>query len=140
MLLRKIIPLISLALAFGSGCQHSAGAASPPEAIPQAPAPFATPPVLPGTPDIATLVSKVRPAVVNITTEHDLKAPKGMFGPSDLGDLFPFFHQGRPGMPGNRGGEGDDVIKRQALGSGFLIDAQGHVVTNAHVVDGASVV
>ncbi len=32
------------------------------------------------------------------------------------------------------------VMKQQALGSGFLIDAQGHVVTNAHVVDGANAV
>ena len=142
MLSRKLVPLITLALAFGSGCQHSAGAASPPDGVPQTPAPFATPPVLPGTPDIATLVSKVRPAVVNITTEHELKTPRGMFGSSDLGEVFPFFHQGRPGMPHNRGGgEGrDEVMKQQALGSGFLIDSQGHVVTNAHVVDDADVV
>jgi serine protease Do len=142
MLLRKIVPVIGLTLAFGSGCQHSAGAASPPEALLQMPAPFATPPVLPGTPDVATLVSKVRPAVVNITTEHEMKAQRGMFGPSDLGEMFPFFHQGRPGMPHNRGGGegGDEVMKQQALGSGFLIDSQGHVVTNAHVVDDAQTV
>jgi serine protease Do len=140
MILRKVIPLVGLALVFGSGCQHSAGAASPPEGVPQAPAPFASPPVLPGTPDVATLVAKVRPAVVNITTQHELKAPRGMFGGPDLGDIFPFFHQGRPGAPRGRGGEGDEVMKQQALGSGFLIDAQGHVVTNAHVIDGASTV
>jgi len=137
--LRKIAPIIALALAFGSGCQHSAGAASPPEGMPQTQAPFATPPVLPGTPDVATLVAKVRPAVVNITTEHELKTPRGLVGP-DFGELFPFFHQGRPGMPRNRGGDGDEVMKQQALGSGFLVDSQGHVVTNAHVIDDAKVV
>jgi serine protease Do len=31
-------------------------------------------------------------------------------------------------------------VKQQALGSGFLIDAQGHVVTNAHVIDDADIV
>jgi serine protease Do len=137
--LRKVTPLIALALAFGSGCQHSAGAASPPEGAPQAAAPFATPPVLSGTPDVATLVARVRPGVVNITTEHELKAPRGLLSP-DFGELFPFFRQGRPGMPRDRGGDGDQILKQQALGSGFLIDAQGHVVTNAHVVDDAQTV
>ena len=28
-------------------------------------------------------------------------------------------------------------MKQQALGSGFIIDKEGHVVTNAHVIDGA---
>jgi len=140
MILRKVFPFVALSLAFGSGCQHSAGAASPPEAVPQAPAPFGTPPVLAGTPDIATLVSRVKPAVVNITTEHELKAPRGVFGAPELGEMFPFFHRGRPGAPHDRGEEGDEVMKQQALGSGFIIDPQGHVVTNAHVVDDADAV
>jgi serine protease Do len=139
--LRKLVPVTGLALVLATGCQHSAGAASPPESAAPAPAPFATPPVLAGTPDIATLVAKVRPAVVNITTVHDVRLPRGepgFPGMPDLHDVFPFFHQG-PGRP--RGGEGGDpVMKQQALGSGFVIDAQGHVVTNAHVIDGADVV
>jgi serine protease Do len=139
MTLRKLIPLTALplltALAAGTGCQHPAAAASPLESLPQTAAPFATPPVLPGTPDIATLAARVRPAVVNITTVHEVRMPRGDFGfPGGFGDLFPFLHQG-----GTRGreGEGDAVQKQQALGSGFLIDAQGHVVTNAHVVEDA---
>jgi serine protease Do len=147
MTLRKLIPLTALpiltALAAGTGCQHPAAAASPQESLPQTPAPFATAPVLPGTPDIATLAARVRPAVVNITTVHEVHMPRGDFGFPGFGDLLPFFNQGHRGhLPGGESGEGegDAVQKQQALGSGFLIDAQGHVVTNAHVVDDADLV
>jgi serine protease Do len=145
--LRKLIPLTALPLlaglaagvTVGTGCQHSASAASSEEALPQTAAPFATPPVLPGTPDIATLAARVRPAVVNITTVHEVHMPRGDFGFPGFEDVLPFFHQGQPGRRGG-GGEGDAVQKQQALGSGFLIDAQGHVVTNAHVIDDADLV
>jgi serine protease Do len=133
--LRKLLPLTVLAL-IGTGCQHSASASPPAEATAQLPAPFAAPPVLAGTPDIATLVAKVKPAVVNITTVQEVKVAQG----PDLSDVFPFFHQGpgaRPRRP-QGDGEGEGVMKQQALGSGFIVDALGHVVTNAHVVEGAT--
>jgi serine protease Do len=136
---RNLIPLAILALSVGTGCQGSAAAASPPEPNPQTAAPFAVPPVLPGTPDIATLAARVKPSVVNITTVQAVKVPH-METP-DLGELFPFFNGGPrrgPGGGGSRGG--DDVVKQQALGSGFIVDDQGHVITNTHVVDGANVV
>jgi serine protease Do len=141
---RKLIPAL-LVLALGTGCQHSAAAASP-DPSPQTPAPFATPPVLPGTPDVATLVARVKPSVVNITTVQEIKAPRSDFGFPGFENLFPFFRQGpndpnrrqRGGGPGDEGG--DPVLKQQALGSGFIVDTQGHVVTNAHVIDGADTV
>jgi serine protease Do len=137
---RKLIPPTFLALSFATGCQHAA-AADPPSAAPQTAAPFATPPVLPGTPDIATLVAKVRPSVVNITTVQEVKMPRGDLGMPGFEDLFPFFRQ-QPGMGPRqrRGGGSEEVMKQQALGSGFLVDEQGHVVTNAHVIDDADTV
>jgi len=132
---KSFIAATATALVLGTGCQHAASAAGSPAAA--NPAPFATPPVLAGTPDVATLVSRVRPAVVNITTVHEVKMPQGGFGFPDFENLFPFFGHGFGGIP-RPGGEG--TAKQQALGSGFVVDAQGHVVTNAHVVSEADVV
>jgi len=145
MTLRKLAPISALALILGTGCQHAASAAAGQDGVAQTPAPFATPPVLTGTPDVATLVAKVKPAVVNITTIQEVKVGHGrqaMPGFGGFGELFRMFPHGQDeGSPFNGDdGQGDEVMKQQALGSGFLVDAQGHVVTNAHVIDGADMV
>jgi serine protease Do len=141
-----LLPVTALALVLATGCQHSAAASSAQDGVPQTPAPFATPPVLTGTPDVATLVAKVKPAVVNITTVQEVKVPRG--GRFEFPGFGEFFHNVPQGPGGNGpfggndegGGGGDEIMKQQALGSGFLVDALGHVVTNAHVIDGADVV
>jgi len=74
----------------------------------------------------AALVTTVRPAVVNIATSeltHPAKGPQMPEMPPD----FPFRHFFDHG----------DAAPEHALGSGFLIDPAGYIVTNNHVVDGA---
>src|SRR5882672_6246957 len=147
--LSRALPVFLLPLILAAGCQRQSPTASAQGAFPSGalaadstsksssadtltatPAPFATPPLLPGTPDVAALVAKIKPSVVNITTIHEMRQQKGdENSPFGIDPFFPF-------GPGRRGG-GDQVFKQQALGSGFLVGSKGHVVTNAHVVDAA---
>ena len=76
-------------------------------------APPAPPAPVPATFDVAALAERVKPTVVNITTTQKVVLPEGH--PFDF-----FFNQ--------PGGE------RTGAGTGFVIDKQGYVVTNEHVV------
>lgn len=135
-------PLLCLALL--PGC-HRPVQSPPPAASPSTPSGVtlttstttAPAPPLAGAPDVAELVARVKPAVINITTTKDVKLPRlSPFG-DWLGDLFfgPFGGPGRFGGPGQRGEE--PRFKQQALGSGFIVDPRGYAVTNAHVVENA---
>ncbi|HLY36998.1 MAG TPA: DegQ family serine endoprotease [Candidatus Binatia bacterium] len=95
-------------------------------------------------PDFAGLAEHVAPSVVNISTTQEVKTGSGLGGP------------GGPGGPGGQGGEDDPFhdffgpferffgpphggrpYKAKSLGSGFVIDPSGYILTNNHVVENA---
>ena len=111
----------------------SAPATAPQQAAPLPPIATTTlpPAPVPATFDVAALAEQVRPMVVNITTTQKV----AMQGFNGGGDPFDFFF----GQRGN-GGQGpqqqphERSMKRQALGTGVIIDPSGYVVTNEHVI------
>jgi serine protease Do len=125
-----IVVTLAIGIVIGTFVSSGVRAARPFTGAPDARA-LPAPSVVTLSDSFASVAATVEPAVVNINTESTVKVSghRQFQNPGDapFDDFFDrFFHFGPDGAPGD--------FRQQSLGSGFVLDPGGYVMTNYHVI------
>jgi serine protease Do len=141
-IVRSVIPVLVLvggavAVLMPAGAQIATAPGAAPPAQNAVPATIMSGPM--NAPrSFADLTAKLSPAVVNVSTTQKVEVGKFTHGgkggeggaPNSLEELFKRFQE-------QQGNDGEPVTREAtSLGSGFIVDPSGYIVTNNHVISG----